>query len=124
MKNNKIENNKLEQNNLEDLNLEDNKIEESNLEQISFKNEGKEIELEDQIIFRRVFGKKLAMISLIDNSLSKMIECITHDPTIIKQLIIGDIIKLKGKISYTKKKAKNKYFKYNIFKKKEIYKNI
>ena len=102
----KLEENKIEENNYDDINIDDNKIEENNLEQINLEDEGKEIELEGQIIFRRIFGKKLAMISLIDSSLSKMTECVTHDSIIIKQLIIGDIIKIKGKISYHKKKQK------------------
>ena len=122
--NNEIENDKLNPNTLEDIITEDNKIEENNLEQFSFEDEGKEIELEGQIIFRRVFGKKLAMISLIDSSLSKMTECVTHDPIIIKQLIIGDIIKLKGKISYHKQKQKIDILNITFLKKGNLQKDI
>ena len=120
----KLEENKIEENNYDDINIDDNKIEENNLEQINLEDEGKEIELEGQIIFRRIFGKKLAMISLIDSSLSKMTECVTHDSIIIKQLIIGDIIKIKGKISYHKKKQKIDILNITFLKKGNYQKDI
>jgi hypothetical protein len=64
------------------------------------------------------------MISLIDSSLSKMTECVTHDPIIIKQLIIGDIIKLKGKISYHKQKQKIDILNITFLKKGNLQKDI
>ena len=107
-------------------NEEENEINNNNNEILEMNNEdeGKEEELEGQIIFRRIFGKKLAMISIINNNFSSMTECVTHDSKIIKELIIGDIVRIKGKISYHKSKRKIDIEEIHFIKKGTLIKDI
>ena len=83
-----------------------------NLKKISTNNdledEGKYTEIEGQILFRRIMGKKLCSVTLLNEEQNSIIGASIHDPEIIPKLKIGDMINIKGKIYYHKNNPQNK----------------
>ena len=107
------ENNKnIEENNnvINNNNLSDNF--KDNLKKISSNNdledEGKETEITGQILFRRVMGKKLCSVTLLNEEQNIIIGASIHDQEIIPKLKIGDMISIKGRIYFHKNNPKNK----------------
>ena len=114
--NNEIkESNKLnEQNN--NIQLDINK----NMKKISVNNdledEGKDIELTGQILFRRVMGKKLCSVTLLNEKQDSTIGVSIHDPDIIPQLKVADLLYVKGRVYYHKNNPQNKNIQAEIVK--------
>ncbi len=96
-------------------NINNNKI--TLTEENSTLKENEIIELTGQILYRRIFGKKLCILSITNNSMEKITECVTHDNTIIKQLKIGDLINIKGKVEYYLNNPKIEIIELKIIKK-------
>ena len=70
--------------------------------------EGKETEITGQILFRRIMGKKLCSVTLLNEEENLIIGASIHDSEIIPKLKIGDMIDIKGRIYYHKNNPKNK----------------
>jgi hypothetical protein len=70
--------------------------------------EGKEADITGQILFRRVMGKKLCSVTLLNEEQNIIIGASIHDPEIIPKLKIGDMINIKGRIYYHRNNPKNK----------------
>ena len=85
--NNEIkESNKLnEQNN--NIQLDINKNMKKSSVNNDLEDEGKDIELTGQILFRRVMGKKVCSVTLLNEKQDSTIGVSIHDPDIIPQLI-------------------------------------
>ena len=92
----------------------------NNLKKISSNNdledEGKYTEITGQILFRRIMGKKLCSITLLNEEENTIIGASIHDPEIIPKLKIGDMINIKGKIYFHKNNPKNKNVQAEIIK--------
>ena len=92
----------------------------NNLKKISSNNdledEGKYTEITGQILFRRIMGKKLCSITLLNEEENTIISASIHDPEIIPKLKIGDMINIKGKIYFHKNNPKNKNVQAEIIK--------
>ena len=92
----------------------------NNLKKISSNNdledEGKYTEISGQILFRRIMGKKLCSITLLNEEENTIIGASIHDPEIIPKLKIGDMINIKGKIYFHKNNPKNKNVQAEIIK--------
>ena len=105
-------NKNIEENNnvINNNNLSDNF--KNNLKKISSNNdledEGKETEITGQILFRRIMGKKLCSVTLLNEEQNLIIGASIHDPEIIPKLKIGDMISIKGRIYFHKNNPKNK----------------
>ena len=97
-------------NNINNNNISDNFN--NNLKKISSNNdledEGKETEITGQILFRRIMGKKLCSVTLLNEEQNLIIGASIHDPEIIPKLKIGDMISIKGRIYFHKNNPKNK----------------
>jgi hypothetical protein len=70
--------------------------------------EGKEADITGQILFRRVMGKKLCSVTLLNEEQNIIIGASIHDPEIIPKLKIGDMINIKGRIYFHRNNPKNK----------------
>ena len=83
-----------------------------NMKKISSNNdledEGKEADITGQILFRRVMGKKLCSVTLLNEEQNIIIGASLHDPEIIPKLKIGDMINIKGRIYFHRNNPKNK----------------
>ena len=88
--------------------------------------EGKQLDINGEILYRRTFGKHLCFLTLIYNnnnnnnnndSHSNEIECILHDTTHIRQVSIGDIINITGTITLRKSKPQLEVLSLQILKK-------
>ena len=88
----------------ENLNINMKKISSNN----DLEDDGKEAEITGQILFRRVMGKKLCSVTLLNEELKFIIGASIHDPEIIPKLKIGDMINIKGRVYYHKKNPQNK----------------
>ena len=92
----------------------------NNLKKISSNNdledEGKYTEITGQILFRRIMGKKLCSITLLNEEENTIIGASIHAPEIIPKLKIGDMINIKGKIYFHKNNPKNKNVQAEIIK--------
>ena len=55
-------------------------------------------EISGEVIFRRKFGKHLCFLSITNKELTEQIECVLKAPEVIKEIIIGDVIKATGEI--------------------------
>ncbi len=97
-------------NNNKDNNILDNIT--KNMKKTSSNNdledEGKEAEITGQILFRRIMGKKLCSVTLLNEEQNLIIGASMHDPEIIPKLKIGDMITIKGRIYYHKNNPQNK----------------
>ena len=109
--NNNNEENKINENLVQNQNQTSENIK-NNLKKISLNNdledEGKYTEITGQILFRRIMGKKLCSVTLLNEKQNVIIGASIHDPEIIPQLKIGDMINIKGKIYFHKNNPKNK----------------
>ena len=101
----------------------DNNIEKNinnNMKKISPNNdledEGKDMELTGQILFRRVMGKKLCSVTLVNENLDSTIGVSIHDPDIIPQLKVADLLYVKGRVYYHKNNPQNKNIQAEIVK--------
>ena len=117
---NKIKNDIKETN---EINQQDNNIQNNtntNLKKISTNNdledEGKDIEFTGQILFRRIMGKKLCSVTLVNEKQDKIIGVSIHDPDVIPKLKVGDLIYVKGRVYYHKNNPKNKNIQAEITK--------
>ena len=88
----------------EDLNINMKKISSNN----DLEDEGKEAEITGQILFRRIMGKKLCSVTLLNEEQKFIIGASIHDPEVIPKLKIGDMINIKGRVYYHKKNPQNK----------------
>ena len=88
----------------ENLNINMKKISSNN----DLEDDGKEAEITGQILFRRVMGKKLCSVTLLNEEQKFIIGASIHDPEIIPKLKIGDMINIKGRVYYHKKNPQNK----------------
>jgi lysyl-tRNA synthetase class II len=70
--------------------------------------EGKEADITGQILFRRIMGKKLCSVTLLNEEQNIIIGASIHDPEIIPKLKIGDMINIKGRIYFHRNNPKNK----------------
>ena len=115
--NNTNEENKINENPIQNPNQTSENII-NNLKKISVNNdledEGKYTEITGQILFRRIMGKKLCSVTLLNEEQNVIIGASIHDPQIIPQLKIGDMINIKGKIYFHKKNPKNKNIQAEI----------
>ena len=95
-----------EQNNIiqKDINMNMKKISSNN----DLEDEGKDIEVTGQILFRRTMGKKLCSLTLINDKQDSTIGVSIHDPDIIPQLKVADLVYVKGRVYYHKNNPKNK----------------
>ena len=82
----------------------------------NLEDEGKEIEIKGQILFRRILGKKLCSVTLLNEEQNIIIGASMHDPEIIPKLKIGDMIHIKGRIYYHKNNPQNKNIQAEIVK--------
>ena len=105
------------------LNEQNNNIQKDinkNMKKISVNNdledEGKDIELTGQILFRRVMGKKLCSVTLLNEKQDSTIGVSIHDPDIIPQLKVADLIYVKGRVYYHKNNPQNKNIQAEIVK--------
>ena len=78
--------------------------------------EGKDIELTGQILFRRTMGKKLCSVTLINDKEDTTIGVSIHDPDIIPKLKVADLIYVKGRVYYHKNNPQNKNIQAEIVK--------
>lgn len=110
---NKENNNKIDENNISD-NLDKNmkKISSNN----DLEDEGKETEITGQILFRRIMGKKLCSVTLLNEEQNIIIGASIHDSEIIPKLKIGDMIYIKGRIYFHKNNPQNKNVQAEIIK--------
>ena len=110
---NKEDNNKINENNISD-NLDKNmkKISSNN----DLEDEGKETEITGQILFRRIMGKKLCSVTLLNEEQNIIIGASIHDSEIIPKLKIGDMIYIKGRIYFHKNNPQNKNVQAEIIK--------
>ena len=105
------------------LNEQNNNIQKDinkNMKKISVNNdledEGKDIELTGQILFRRVMGKKLCSVTLLNEKQDSTIGVSIHDPDIIPQLKVADLLYVKGRVYYHKNNPQNKNIQAEIVK--------
>jgi len=99
------DNNTIQENNTSDnINQNMKKISSNN----DLEDEGKEADITGQILFRRVMGKKLCSVTLLNEEQNIIIGASIHDPEIIPKLKIGDMINIKGRIYFHKNNPKNK----------------
>ena len=110
---NKENNNKIDENNISD-NLDKNmkKISSNN----DLEDEGKETEITGQILFRRIMGKKLCSVTLLNEEQNIIMGASIHDSEIIPKLKIGDMIYIKGRIYFHKNNPQNKNVQAEIIK--------
>ena len=102
---NTSDNNTIKENNTSDnINQSMKKISSNN----DLEDEGKEAAITGQILFRRVMGKKLCSVTLLNEEQNIIIGASIHDPEIIPKLKIGDMINIKGRIYFHKNNPKNK----------------
>ena len=102
---NTSDNNTIKENNTSDnINQNMKKISSNN----DLEDEGKEADITGQILFRRVMGKKLCSVTLLNEEQNIIIGASLHDPEIIPKLKIGDMINIKGRIYFHKNNPKNK----------------
>ena len=102
---NTSDNNTIKENNTSDnINQNMKKISSNN----DLEDEGKEADITGQILFRRVMGKKLCSVTLLNEEQNIIIGASIHDPEIIPKLKIGDMINIKGRIYFHKNNPKNK----------------
>ena len=78
--------------------------------------EGKETEITGQILFRRIMGKKLCSVTLLNEEQNIIIGASIHDSEIIPKLKIGDMIYIKGRIYFHKNNPQNKNVQAEIIK--------
>ena len=104
--NNINENNNKNEENKNSDNINDNKKKISSNNDLE--DEGKEAEITGQILFRRIMGKKLCSVTLLNEEQNFIIGASIHDPEIIPKLKIGDMIYIKGSVYYHKNNPKNK----------------
>ena len=99
------DNNTIKENNSSDnINQSMKKISSNN----DLEDEGKEADITGQILFRRVMGKKLCSVTLLNEEQNIIIGASIHDPEIIPKLKIGDMINIKGRIYFHRNNPKNK----------------
>ena len=102
---NTSDNNTIKENNTSDnINQNMKKISSNN----DLEDEGKEADITGQILFRRVMGKKLCSVTLLNEEQNIIIGASIHDPEIIPKLKIGDMINIKGRIYFHRNNPKNK----------------
>ena len=102
---NTSDNNTIKENNTSDnINQSMKKISSNN----DLEDEGKEADITGQILFRRVMGKKLCSVTLLNEEQNIIIGASIHDPEIIPKLKIGDMINIKGRIYFHRNNPKNK----------------
>ena len=102
---NTSDNNTIKENNTSDnINQNMKKISSNN----DLEDEGKEADITGQILFRRVMGKKLCSVTLLNEEQNIIIGASLHDPEIIPKLKIGDMINIKGRIYFHRNNPKNK----------------
>ena len=91
-----------------------------NMKKISANNdledEGKDAEMTGQILFRRTLGKKLCSVTLLSEKQDSTIGVSIHDPDIIPQLKVGDLLHVKGRVYYHKNNPQNKNIQAEIIK--------
>ena len=91
-----------------------------NMKKISKNNdledEGKDMELTGQILFRRTMGKKLCSVTLLNDKEDSTIGVSIHDPEIIPKLKVADLIYVKGREYYHKNNPQNKNIQAEIIK--------
>ena len=91
-----------------------------NMKKISKNNdledEGKDMELTGQILFRRTMGKKLCSVTLLNDKEDSTIGVSIHDPEIIPKLKVADLIYVKGRVYYHKNNPQNKNIQAEIIK--------
>lgn len=105
IKENLSDNNEIKDNNNSDnINQNMKKISSNN----DLEDEGKETDITGQILFRRVMGKKLCSVTLLNEEQNIIIGASIHDPEIIPKLKIGDMINIKGRIYFHRNNPKNK----------------
>ena len=120
MENKPNDENKITEKSKENIEKNENQIKENNISEIinnnmkkissnnDLEDEGKETEVEGQILFRRIMGKKLCSVTILNEQQNIIIGASIHDPEIIPKLKIGDMINIKGKIYYHKNNPQNK----------------
>ncbi len=105
-----INENTSDNNTIKEKNTSDNISQ--NMKKISSNNdledEGKEADITGQILFRRVMGKKLCSVTLLNEEQNIIIGASLHDPEIIPKLKIGDMINIKGRYYFHRNNPKNK----------------
>ena len=109
--NKEIITNQIKENNIsENINNNMKKISANN----DLEDEGKETEITGQILFRRILGKKLCSVTIINEEKNIIMGASLHDPEIIPKLKIGDMIYIKGRIYYHRNNPKNKNIQAEI----------
>jgi len=115
-----MENNEAQENIINEKSSDNNEIQENNtseninqnMKKISSNNdledEGKEVDITGQILFRRVMGKKLCSVTLLNEEKNIIIGASIHDPEVIPKLKIGDMINIKGRIYFHRNNPNNK----------------
>jgi len=115
-----MENNEAQENIINEKSSDNNEIQENNtseninqnMKKISSNNdledEGKEADITGQILFRRVMGKKLCSVTLLNEEKNIIIGASIHDPEVIPKLKIGDMINIKGRIYFHRNNPNNK----------------
>ena len=93
-----------EKNSSDNINQSMKKISSNN----DLEDEGKEADITGQILFRRIMGKKLCSVTLLNEEQNIIIGASIHDPEIIPKLKIGDMINIKGRIYFHRNNPKNK----------------
>ena len=111
-----ISDEKKEQENIEqnDVNKNMKKISQNN----DLEDEGKDIELTGQILFRRTMGKKLCSVTLLNDKEDSTIGVSIHDPEIKnkKSKVNHNLIYVKGRVYYHKNNPQNKNIQAEIVK--------
>jgi hypothetical protein len=102
---NTSDNNTIKENNSSDNISQNMKKTSSNND---LEDEGKEADITGQILFRRIMGKKLCSVTLLNEEQNIIIGASIHDPEIIPKLKIGDMINIKGRIYFHRNNPKNK----------------
>ena len=110
----KISEEKKEQENIQNDTVNKNmkKISKNN----DLEDEGKDMELTGQILFRRTMGKKLCSVTLLNDKEDSTIGVSIHDPEIIPKLKVADLIYVKGRVYYHKNNPQNKNIQAEIIK--------
>ena len=115
-----MENNEAQENIINEKSSDNNEIQENNtseninqnMKKISSNNdledEGKEADITGQILFRRVMGKKLCSVTLLNEEKNIIIGASIHDPEVIPKLKIGDMLNIKGRIYFHRNNPNNK----------------
>ena len=109
--NREITNNQNQENNIsENINNNMKKLSPNN----DLEDEGKETEITGQILFRRIMGKKLCSVTILNEEKNLIMGVSIHDPEIIPKLKIGDMIYIKGRKYHHRNNPKNKNIQAEI----------